>query len=91
MNKQFFDGLNLSAKAEILFEEGRVISDRNEAEHRITLYQLYSFFVEVYCDLNFTMIEKVKLVTSEEALKAYNKLFLRSSEDGLFAGTTSPV
>ncbi len=68
MTSHFFEKLHLSTKLQIMFAEGQVVSDRNDYEHRITLYRLSSFFVEVYCDLNFTTIEEVRLISHPDQL-----------------------
>jgi len=67
-----FAQLNLRAKALLLWEEGRLISDRSDSHHRITLYQLFSFYVEVYCDLDFTTIEEITPVPRPDLLANYS-------------------
>lgn len=72
MTKQFFENLQLPAQLQILFEEGKVVSDRNDKEHRVTLYNLADFLVEVFCDLNFTTIEDIKLMKNPDQLRMYD-------------------
>jgi hypothetical protein len=57
-----FAQLNLDTRARLVWEDGKLISDRSDAHHRITLYKLFSFYVEVYCDLDFTTIEEIRPV-----------------------------
>jgi len=61
-----FAQLNLHTRAQLVWEEGKLISDRSDAQHRITLYKLFSFYVEVYCDLDFTTIEEIRPVACPE-------------------------
>jgi hypothetical protein len=41
----FMDG---KAKTEVLTTEGVFLSERNDGCYRISLYQLYDFYVEIY-------------------------------------------
>jgi hypothetical protein len=67
-----FAQLNLFTKAQLLWEEGKLISDRSDDLHRITLYKLFSFYVEVYCDLDFTTIEEIKTVAFPDLYREYD-------------------
>jgi hypothetical protein len=72
MMEKLFLHSDLAGKTRLLWENGKLISDRSDGEHRITLYKLFSFYVEVYCDLDFTTIEDVRLVRSSGQLLAYD-------------------
>jgi len=71
MEKIFLQS-DLAGRTRLLWENGKLISDRSDEEHRITLYKLFSFYVEVYCDLDFTTIEDVRLVRSPRQFFAYD-------------------
>ena len=71
MEKIFLQS-DLAGKMRLLWENGKLLSDRSDEEHRITLYKLFSFYVEVYCDLDFTTIEDVRLVKTTRQLLAYD-------------------
>ncbi len=79
MEKLFLQS-DLAGKTMLLWESGKLISDRSDMDHRITLYKLFSFYVEVYCDLDFTTIEDVRMVRSVRQLLAYNLSILFKEE-----------
>ncbi len=47
------------------------IADREDEEHRILLYQIKSFYVEVYFHKVFQVIRKYKAFASTELLQPY--------------------
>jgi len=86
--EHLFDLLDLSTRTRLVWKNGKLIADRTDAAHRITLYKLYSFYVEVVCDPGFTTIEDVLVVNSPEQLERYELQDQRSPvfENGRFVG-----
>jgi hypothetical protein len=54
-----FEALALQDRSKILWEHGELVGDKIDNTHIISIYKLFSFLVEVYCDKEFTMIEDI--------------------------------
>ncbi len=56
-------------------QEGTFIADRHDAEHRILLYQIDCFYVEVYYHSEYNVVRKYKPFASGDQLQPYlNKI-----------------
>ena len=51
--------------------EGVDIDDREDEEHRILLYQIDAFYVEVFYHQEYNVIRKVRPFSSTEQLEPY--------------------
>jgi hypothetical protein len=71
MVEAIFKNLHLPTKAEVLWEHGKIVSERKVESHIVTLYSLFAFYAEVYCDLGFNMIEDIRVLTNEEFEEFY--------------------
>ena len=65
-----FNGLDEMEQAEAVWD-GVFVADREDEEHRILLYQVDSFYVEVYFHKVFQVIRKYKSFSSTEQLQPY--------------------
>ncbi len=54
-----FEALALQDKSQILWQHGQLVDDKIIPTHIVSIYKLFSFCVEVYCDKDFTMIENI--------------------------------
>jgi hypothetical protein len=54
-----FESLPLPDKSKILWEHGELVGDKTEHDYIISIYKLFTFHVEVYCDKDFTTIENI--------------------------------
>ncbi len=70
--ENIFLALSVAERARLLWRLGILVADRNDGRYRITLYRLFSFYVEVLCDLDFTTIEDVRLLESPRELSRYD-------------------
>ena len=66
-----FNRLDAVNKVDALIHHSVLIDKRTDAGHRILLYQLDSFYVEVYYDIEYNKISKIKSFSSTSLLKAY--------------------
>lgn len=65
-----FNGLDEMEQAEAVWE-GVFISDREDEEHKILLYQVDSFYVEVFYHKEYNVIRKFRSFSSTEQLHPY--------------------
>ena len=74
-----FNALDEAEQHEALWDHGVMIGDRIELEHRIILYQLFSFYVELYYHIEYNVLRRLRSFSSTEPLDAYiSKFDLRS-------------
>jgi hypothetical protein len=66
-----FAGLNETRQAETLLERGNFIADRLYKNFSIFLYQLDSFYVEVYHNLRFDILQGIRCFEDDDALQPY--------------------
>jgi len=66
-----FNSLNERQQAESLWENGVHIGERQDEEHTIALYQLRSFYVEVFYHSQLNEIKKTRSFSSTEQLAPY--------------------
>lgn len=72
MTLQHFQQLNLDERAEIVLQQGKLISTRaiyNKSS--INLYNLGSFYVEVFHDVHTAVVQKIEPITEDEILYWY--------------------
>ncbi|MBS1914922.1 MAG: hypothetical protein JST87_01525 [Bacteroidetes bacterium] len=74
MVEAIFRSLHLPTKAEVLWEHGKIISERKLTSHIVTLYSVFAFYAEVYCDLDFNVIEDIRILSHEEYKEFYNDI-----------------
>lgn len=66
-----FATLNETRQAETLLERGIFLADRLYKNFSIFLYQLDSFYVEVYHNLRFDIMQGMRCFEDDEALQPY--------------------
>ena len=71
ITKHKFRNLDIDRKGEYVFQEGEYIGLREYYNHRINLYSLFDFFVEVWYFPAENKIEKIEVMESEKTLDLY--------------------
>ena len=66
-----FNRLDAVNKVDALIHHSELIDKRNDEQFRILLYQIDGFYVEVYYDIAYNKIRKIKSFTSIGLLKPY--------------------
>ena len=66
-----FNVLTENEKTAIVWNEGDVVGDRKENNFSILLYQVQSFYVEVFYSGNENKISKLRSFSSIEQLESY--------------------
>ena len=66
-----FATLNETRQAETLLERGIFLADRLYKNFSIFLYQLDSFYVEVYHNLRFDIMQGMRCFEDDDALQPY--------------------
>ena len=66
-----FTDLTETRQAETLLERGIFLADRLYKNFSIFLYQLDNFYVEVYHNLRFDVMQGMRCFEDEEALQPY--------------------
>lgn len=67
--------LSLDEKADILFSEGKFVAETTEYyNHKIVLYSLYTFWVEVHYHTEENMIDNIMVAGPEEMKKYLNQI-----------------
>ena len=69
---------------EVLWDHGVMVSDRTDAEHIIILYQMFSFYVELYYNLDYDRLIRLRSFSRLEFLDPYIELFDISEIGHLF-------
>lgn len=67
-----FNSLDEMEQQEAIWE-GLHIADREDEEHKILLYQIDAFYVEVYYHKEYNVIRRYRPFTSTEELAPYLK------------------
>ena len=65
-----FNQLDEMEQAEAVWD-GVFIGDREDAEHKILLYQIDSFYVEVYYHKEYNVIRRFRSFSSTDQLQPY--------------------
>ena len=71
MTRDEFTILNETRQAETLLERGIFLADRLYKNFSIFLYQLDDFYVEVYHNLRFDIMQGMRCFGDDEALQPY--------------------
>ena len=71
ISKSRFRQLSIKQKGEYVFQESDYIGLREYYNHRINLYSLFDFFVEVWYFPAENKIEKIDVLESEKILDQY--------------------
>ena len=71
ISKTKFRQLSNKQKGEYVFQEGGYIGLREYYNHRINLYSLFDFFIEVWYLPGRNEIEKIEVLESEKTLDLY--------------------
>lgn len=66
-----FTLLNETGQAETLLERGTFVANRLYKNFSIFLYQLDSFYVEVYHNLRFDIMQGMRCFEDDDALQPY--------------------
>lgn len=66
-----FNLLNEDEKGFVLFKDGVFVGDRMDYHFSVLLYQLYSFYVEVYYQQDLNEIQRLRTFSSTEQLEPY--------------------
>jgi hypothetical protein len=79
-----FNDLDELEQHEAICEHGIMIGDRIEGENKIVLYQLFSFYVELFHHIEYNVLRKLRSFSSTEQLDAYISMFdLKELKDTL--------
>lgn len=73
MTNSEFIRLSLDKRLEILRDEGEFIGARTIPSHRVYLYTLHSFFVELYVLSSINQIQWIEVQTNKQILAEYTK------------------
>lgn len=60
---------------EAIWEHGVHIGERIEGEYKIILYQLFSFYAELYYHMEYNVLRRLRSFSSTECLDAYIQQF----------------
>ncbi len=75
MTLYHYNDLDEAEQPEAIWEHGVMIGDRNEGEYKIILYQLFSFYVELYYHIEHNVLKRLRSFSSTECLDAYINQF----------------
>ena len=70
-----FNDLDEAEQHEAIWDHGVMIGDKIEGEHKIILYQIFSFYVELYYHIEYNVLRRLKSFSNTECLDAYIKDF----------------
>jgi len=74
-----YNQLSLDERAELVFTEGKYTADIAEYyRHKVVLYALYNFWVEVFYNLDDNVVEAVRLAGPEKLDKYLNRIKIDS-------------
>lgn len=71
MNLDEFALLTEDQRISILWREAKIIAQRKEDDYNVFLYQVYSFYIEVWYSCNLMNIYSLKSFSSTEELDPY--------------------
>jgi len=60
---------------ETVWDHAVMIGDRIDGEHKVVLYQLFSFYVELYYHQEYNVLRRLRSFSDTECLDAYIKDF----------------
>ena len=71
ITKELFQDLPLDKKGDVLFSNGDYIAVRSCDNHKVQLYSLYGFYVEVWYNAATNSIDKIEVLESEKTLSLF--------------------
>ena len=66
-----FNALNQVDQHEAVWYQGAHVGERSEGEYKVVLYQLCSFYVELYYHPKLNAIHRLKCFSNTECLDTY--------------------
>lgn len=66
-----FNALDETEQHEAVWNNGVHVGDRVEGECKIILYQLFSFYVEIYYHTEFNALRRLRSFSSTQCLDTY--------------------
>ena len=70
-----FNDLDELEQHETVWEYGVMVADSEDAEHKIILYQVFSFYVELFYHQEYNVLRRLRSFSSIECLDTYIKDF----------------
>lgn len=71
MTQSQYNSLDEMEQAEALWNKGVHVAERADEEHNILLYQVDSFYVEVYYHRDYNVIRRFNTFSGVEQLQSY--------------------
>lgn len=78
--KQFRE-LDEMEQHEAMWDNGVMVGDRLEGEHRIVLYQIFDFYLELYYHIELNVLRKLISFDRLDALDVYLNQFNITKKD----------
>ena len=73
MNNSDFTKLSIEKRLEILKDQGDFIGSRSLTSHRVYLYAVNNFFVEMYVLSSLNQIQWIEVQTNKQILAEYTR------------------
>ena len=70
-----YNDLDEMEQHEAIWEHGVHIGERIEGEYKIILYQIFSFYVELFYHMEFNVLRRLRSFSNTECLDAYIRKF----------------
>ena len=70
-----YSELNEVEQHEVLWDHGVMVGDRSDDEHNIILYQMFSFYVELYYNPDYNVLKRLRSFSRVELLDPYIEQF----------------
>ena len=71
MTLYHYSELNEVEQHEVLWDRGVMVGDRSDGEHNILLYQMFSFYVELYYNPGSIILKKLRGFSNVRNLDVY--------------------
>jgi hypothetical protein len=66
-----FNALDETEQHEAVWNHGVMVGERIEDQHRVLLYQLFSFYIELYYHTEYNVLRRLRSFSNTECLDAY--------------------
>ena len=66
-----YSELNEVEQQDVLWDHGVMVDARNDGDHNIILYQMFSFYVELYYNSDYNLLKKLRSFSRMECLDVY--------------------
>ena len=66
-----YSELNEVEQQDVLWDHGVMVGDRSDGDHNIILYQMFSFYVELYYNSDYNLLKKLRSFSRMECLDVY--------------------